>query len=281
MKTILVTGASGNLGKALVVALKSKGMRVRAASRDPGKLAPAAGVGAVAFDYTAGATHGPALEGVEGLVLIAPPLDSEAPSKLNPVIDTAKSKGVRHIVMISALGVDAVDQAPLRIVERHLMACGVPYTILRPNFFMENFSTGFLAPMVKQGGIFLAAADGKTSFISVVDIAEVAAAAFDKRLVSKEYNLTGPEALDHTSVAALISKASGRTVTYQAIPDEAMLKGLRATGMPEGAVQYVGMLYSVVRAGYAAAVTKDVQTVTGRAPTRFADYAGHSAAAWA
>jgi len=100
--------------------------------------------------------------------------------------------------LTAAMGVDAVEPAPLRIVEPHLMASGVPYTILRPNFFMENFSTGFLAPMIKQGGIFLAAADGKTSFISVVDIAEVATVAFQKGLASKEYNLTGPEALDHT-----------------------------------------------------------------------------------
>ncbi len=281
MKTILVTGASGNLGKALVAALKSKGMGVRAASRNPGKLVPDAGVEPVAFDYANRATHGPALEGVEGLVLIAPPLDSEAPAKLNPVIDTARSKGIRHIVLVTALGVDAVEQAPLRIVERHLMVSGVPYTILRPNFFMESFSTGFLAPMVKQGGIYLAAADGKTSFISVVDIADAAAAAFDLGLVSKEYNVTGPEALNHTSVAATISKVSGRAVVYQAIPEEAMLKGLRDTGMPEGAVQYVGVLYSAVRAGYTAAVTKDVQTVTGRAPTRFEDFARRSAAAWA
>jgi uncharacterized protein YbjT (DUF2867 family) len=196
-------------------------------------------------------------------------------------MDLAKERGVRHIVMASALGVDAVEQAPLRLVERHLMASGLPYTLLRPNFFMENFSTGFLAPMLKQGGIFLAAADGKTSFISVKDIAEVAAIAFVKGLGSKEYNLTGPEALDHTAVAAMISKVSGKPITYQAIPEEAMLSGLRGTGMPEGAVQYVGVLYSAVRAGYTAAVTRDVEAVTGRKPITFQDFARQAAAAWA
>ena len=64
--------------------------------------------------------------------------------------------------------------------------------------------------MLKQGGIFLAAGDGRTSFISVVDIAEVAAVALVKGLASKEHNLTGPEALDHTAVAAIISKVAGR-----------------------------------------------------------------------
>lgn len=281
MKRVLVTGSTGNLGRAVVTALKNKGINVRAAARNPGKHVFDTGIETVFFDYTNQATHAAALQDVAGIVLIAPPLDSEAPAKLNPVIDLAKARGVSHLILVSAMGVDAVEQAPLRIIERHLMASSVPYTILRPNFFMENFSTGFLAPMLKQGGIFLSAADGKTSFISVVDIAEVAAVAFVKSLLSKEYNLTGPEALDHTAVAAIISKVAGKPITYQSIPEEAMLNGLRGTGMPESAVQYVGVLYSAVRAGYMAAVTQDVETVTGRKPIIFQDFAWQNVAVWA
>jgi len=281
MKRILVTGATGNLGRAVVSTLKNAGFNVRAAARNPSKLAATSGVEPVLFAYENQATHATALQDVDGLFLVAPPLDAEAPAKLNPVIDLAKTRGVRHIVFTSALGVDAVEQAPLRIVERHLMASGVPYTILRPNFFMENFSTGFLAPMLKQGGIFLAAADGKTSFISVTDIAGVVAVAFRKGLASREFNLTGPEALDHAAVAALISKVSGRRITYQSIPEEAMLSSLRGTGMPESAVQYVGALYSAVRAGHMAAVTNDVETVTGTKPTTFEAFAIQNKMAWA
>jgi uncharacterized protein YbjT (DUF2867 family) len=281
MKRILVTGATGNLGRAVVAALRTKRITVRAAARNVGKLAPSVGIEPVLFAYENQATHKAALQDMDALFLMAPPLDPEAPAKLNPLIDLAEALGVRHIVFNSALGVDAVEQAPLRVVERYLMASGMPYTILRPNFFMENFSTGFLAPMVKQGGLFLAAADGKTSFISVADIAEIAAAAFVKGLVSKEYNLTGPEALDHNQVAAILSKVSGKSITYQAIPEEEMLSGLRGTGMPESAAQYVGVLYSAVRAGYTGAVTQDVETVTGRKSTTFETFAQQSAAAWA
>lgn len=281
MKRILVTRATGNLGRAVVSALNMKGVTVRAAARNVGRLAPSGGVEPALFAYEDQATHRAALQDVDALFLTAPPLDPEAPAKLNPVIDLAKTLGVRHIVFNSALGVDAVEQVPLRIVERYLMASGVPFTIVRPNFFMQNFSTGFLAPMVKHGGIFLAAADGRTSFISVADIAEVAVGAFVNGLVSKEYNLTGPEALDHNQVAAVISKVSGKPITYQGIAEEAMLGGLRGTGMPESAVQYVGALYSAVRAGYTGVVTRDVETVTGRKPTTFETFARQSAAAWA
>ncbi|MGO8927422.1 MAG: SDR family oxidoreductase [Limisphaerales bacterium] len=280
MERLFVTGATGNLGRAVVAALRTKGITVRAAVRNLGKLAASTDVEPVLFAYENQATHTAALQDVDALFLMAPPLDPEAPAKLNPVIDLAQTLGVRHIVLNSALGVDAVEQAPLRIVERYLMASGVPYTILRPNFFMENFSAGFLAPMVKKGGIFLAAADGKTSFISVADIAEIAVVALLNGLASKEYNLTGPEALDHNQVAAIISKVSGKSIAYQAIPEEAMLSGLRGTGMSESAVQYVGVLYRAVRAGYTGAVTRDVETVTGRKPTAFETFARQSATAW-
>jgi uncharacterized protein YbjT (DUF2867 family) len=265
----------------MVAVLKAKGFSVRAAARTPAKLAFPPGVTTVAFDYTDRATHAPALAGIEGLVLISPPLDPEVPAKVNPVIDVAKARGVRHIVMVSAIGVDAVEGAPLRLVERHLMASGVPYTILRPNFFMENFSTGFLAPMVKGGGIYLAAENAKTSFISVADIAEVAAVAFQEGLAGKEYTLTGPEALDHTAATALISQATGKTVAYHAIPEEAMLAGMRGAGMSESAVQYAGMLYGATRAGYTAGVNSQVETLTKRKPTTFAAFAQQSTSAWA
>jgi uncharacterized protein YbjT (DUF2867 family) len=184
-------------------------------------------------------------------------------------------------MLISALGVDAVEQAPLRQVERHLMASGLKYTILRPNFFMDNFTTGFLAPSVKQGAIHLAAADGKTSFIAAADIAEVAAAAIHQGLAGKEYNLTGPEALDHSTVAGIISTVGGKPVAYHPLSEEAMFQGLRGTGMPESAVQYVGVLYAAVRAGYTAAVTNDVETLTGRRPLSFEAFARQHAADWA
>lgn len=280
MNTVLVTGATGSLGRAVVSVLSTKGFKVRAAARSVAKAAFPAGVESVTFDYQAPATFDEVLKGADGAVLIAPPLDPDAPAKLMPVIDKAKGAGVQHVNFISAFGVDAVEQAPLRRIERYLMASGLNYTVLRPNFFMENFSTGFLAPMVKQGDIYLAAADGKTSFISTADIAETAASAFQKRLFGKEYSLTGPEALDHTTAASILSKVTGKSIAYHPLTEDAMFKGLRDSGLPESAVQYVGVLYGAVRAGYAAGVTKDVETVTGRKPMTFDAFARQSAAAW-
>jgi uncharacterized protein YbjT (DUF2867 family) len=279
-KSILVTGANGNLGGAVVRALAGRDLTVVAAGTHPENMQMPAGIEVRKLDYVQPATVTAALKDVDGLFLVAPPLDPEAPAKLNPVIDQAKAAGVRHIILNSALGVDQNDAAPLRVIEKHLMASGLAYTILRPNFFMENFTSGFLAPMIAQGGIFLAAGDAGTSFISVEDIAAVAADAFEKEHFGAEYNLTGPAALDHSQVAGIISEISGRKIQYQALTEEAMLQGARDQGLPEGAVQYMGVLYGAVRSGWLATVTDDVEKVVGRPAVTFGDFAQAHAAAW-
>jgi uncharacterized protein YbjT (DUF2867 family) len=278
-ETILITGATGVLGRAIVKAAVEAGLDVRQGVRNPAKAAP--GVEAVRLDYADPATVAPALAGISGLLLIAPPLDPTAPAQLRPLIDAAKSAGIRHIVFNSALGANASEDAPLRTVEHLVIDSGIPYTILRPSFFMENFSEGFLAGGINaHGAIFLAAGDGKTGFISVADIAAVAVAAFQKRLTGQEFDLTGPEALDHREVARIISAASGRAVTYHSITEAQMIAGARALGIPEPAIGYMAKLYAAVRAGYTAVLTPAVEEVLGRKPVRFEEFAHTSADAF-
>lgn len=280
IKNILVTGARGQVGGAVVKALKDGSAEVIAGGTSPENMNMPPGVRTVKIDYEQPDSVASALNAAEGLFLVAPPMDWQAPEKLNPVIDRALDAGVKHVIFNSALGMDQNEDAPLRKIERHLMASGIPYTILRPNFFMENFSSGFIAPMISQGGIFLAAADARTSFISTEDVAAVAAAAFDNGLVGAEYNLTGPSALDHAKVAGIISEVSGKSIQYQALAEEDMLQGARDQGMDEGAIEYMAMLYRAVRNGWLAAVTPDVQSVLGRPPISFGDFAQKNAAAW-
>jgi hypothetical protein len=93
-------------------------------------------------------------------------------------------------------------------------------------------------------------------------------------------DLTGPAALDHVEVAKIISSATGRTVVYHALTEEQMLEGARSHGMPESSVAYLGVLYGVVRAGYAGAVAGDFESIAGRAPITFDAFARATAASW-
>jgi len=279
--TILVTGATGHVGKAAVEAVTAKGFRVKAACRHPDKIPAARDVQPVRLDYSDPASLDGALAGVTRVFLVAPPLDPEAPGKLKPVIEKAKALHMEHIVLVSAMGVDQDERAPLRIIEHAVMDSGVHWTILRPTFFMENFSTGFVAPMIKeQSGIFLAAGSGKTSFISAKDVAAVAASAFADQLFGKVHTLTGPNALDHEEVARIVSSVVGREIRYHTLSEEAMLQGAREAGVPESAVRYMAVLYAAVRAGYTAQVTDDVKRVTGKDPTTFEAFARANKDAW-
>lgn len=279
--TILVTGATGNVGSEVAKALNKRGIKVRAGSRDPRKLSGLDGVASVKADFEDPSTFDAALDGVSGLFLIAPPADANAPAKLKPVIDKAKARGVGHIVFNSSFGANLNEQAPLCIVEHLLTQSGVNYTILRPNFFMENFSSGYIAPSIKQQrSIFLPAADAKTSFIAVRDIGETAAASFADKHYNREFDLTGPEALDHAEVAQIITDAAGVEIKYHPLSEQETIFGAKQIGMPQPMIDYMLMLYQAVRAGHTAPVTEDVQRVTGRPPIRFADFAREHATNW-
>ena len=174
------------------------------------------------------------------------------------------------------------DQAPLRIVEKHLEASDIHYNILRPNFFMENFSGGFAAGPIKEtGSIFLPASDAKTSFISVKDIAATALKCFtDSSTNGKAYNLTGSEALDHNEVAAEISRVAGKEVTYTAISDEQMRESLTQMGVPAENIAYLSMLYEIGRAGYTAPILPDLESVINRRATTFKQFVEDNRPAW-
>lgn len=278
---ILVTGATGNAGRSVVRALLAKGYAVRAATRNINRIPSNSGVEAVPFEYSDRNTFTHALEGVTGIFLVAPPMDPDVGQKLVPFIETARKAGVPHLVLLSALGVDRNTQTPLHGLEQAVFSSGIPWTILRPNFFMENFTEGFIAPMIRDhSAILLAAGDGKTSFVSSQDIAEVATAVFDQGGVGRAYSLTGSEALDHREVAELISSAVGRRVIYHDLPEENMLQGARDQGLPESAVQYLGALYAGVRAGQWAEISDDVKRVTGREAMTFQEFVEERRDAW-
>ena len=134
--------------------------------------------------------------------------------------------------------------------------------------------------MIANGGIWLAAGDAKTSFISVEDIARVAAVCFEEKRSRAEYNLTGPEALSYGEAARIISDIRGRTVTYYPISETEMMQGAREQGMPESAIEYLAQLFAFVRKGLMAEITDTVREVTGKAPMSFKEFAQKNADIW-
>ena len=124
----------------------------------------------------------------------------------------------------------------------------------------------------------MAAGEGKTSFISVSDIAEVAATAFEKKHYGAEYNLTGPEALSYGQVAEIISALCERTVIYRPVSETEMAKSARDKGLSESTVRYLADLFSAVRNGLMATITDGVRNVTGKDAVSFSEFAQRNTA---
>jgi uncharacterized protein YbjT (DUF2867 family) len=239
---ILVLGATGNIGKPLTEALVAKGEKVKAASRT-GKAV--AGTESVVFDFTDLSTIDKAFEGVDRVYMMVPTGHVDVVSLVTPALDVAIKKGVK-IVMQSVLGVDADDNIPYRQLELKVERSGVPFVILRPNWFADNFHTFWLAG-IKQGVIAVPAAQGKSSFIDVRDIAESAAAALTGvQFDGNAFNLT--------------------------IDDDAFASILTNVGVPKDYASFLASIFYPVREGWTALTTDAVETLTGHAPRNLQTY---------
>ena len=278
---ILVTGATGKVGSEIVKQLATQHMAVRAGAHHPDETKAQTGVEMVHFDYADAASIESALEGVEGLFFMSPPPQPGSDKMGQTVVDLAKQAGIKHIVKLSAAGVENNDAAPLRAAEKMVEASGIPYTHLRPSFFNQNFSTG-QAESIKNGALYLPTGDGKTAFIDTRDIAAVAVAAFTAptKHANKAYTLTGSQALDHYQVVEFISKVTGKEVKYVAMSDEDYRAMITAQGWPQPLIEMMSNLYGMVRQGWTEGITTNVTEVLGRAPITFEQFTRDYAQVW-
>ncbi len=276
MTTTLIVGASGTVGSALATRLADAGHRVRrATSRAP--TAP----DQVQLDLLTHEGLAQAFDGIDRAFLLAPPGHVNPHELLGPLIAEAQRRRLDKLVLMSAMGANADPAAPLRRAELQLEASGVPFNVIRPNWFMQNFHTFWLAGIREHGTIFLPTGQAKGSFIDAGDIAAVAAALLDGHAHDgQDFDLTGPRALDHDEAAAILSRATGRTIRYQDIPPEAMLDGLLGAGLPRPYAEFLVTILGYFKAGYAERTTDAVQTITGREPMTFERYAQAHRAHW-
>ncbi|WP_219993912.1 SDR family oxidoreductase [Aestuariibacter sp. GS-14] len=274
MKKIAVLGANGTVGQHIVPALVAAGHTVFAASRS-GKTVE--GVTGVAVDYDSPASFDTLFSAVDVAYVMLPTGYVDIETKLLPVVALAAEHGVK-VVFQSVFGVDADDSIPYRKVELALEASGTPYVILRPNWFMDNFHSFWLAG-IQHGELALPAGDAQTSFIDARDIADSAVAALtNDRFDGKAFNLTGGEALSYAEAIKLISDAIDKPVTYVANSAAAFTNGLINVGVPADYAHFLAAIFEPVAAGYTAAISGDVLQLTGHQPRRFADYLATNAA---
>jgi uncharacterized protein YbjT (DUF2867 family) len=279
---ILVTGATGNVGHQVGKALLESGQAVVAPAKDErdARRVPE-GAEPRFFRFGRPETYPAAFEGVNKLFLMRPPQISDVKRYLFPVIDYAKGAGVTHIVFLSLIGVERNKRVPHYKVEQYLARCGVPYTLVRPSFYMQNLSTTHRQEIVEEDKIAVPVGKARTSFIDVRDAGAVAAKVLSEPgHENRFYELTGGEALDYYQVADLFTEILGRKITYT---DPSLLRFVYETVARGGKLPFalvMAFLYAQTKRGMADRVTDEVARLLGRPPITMRQYIQDYAQVW-
>jgi uncharacterized protein YbjT (DUF2867 family) len=271
--TTLVLGATGKTGSRVAADLINRGLPVRTAARSGAD---------VAFDWSDRDSYAPALKDVKRVYLIAPTLRIDFAEDVSTFLDEAEAAGVAHVTFLSAYG---IEHAPAEVANRgveldllHRQRLG--HTILRPAWFMQNFSETFLKPV--NGAIMVPTGNGSEAFIDAEDIAAVAATtlADPTAHAGAAYSLTGPQALTVSEAASLISDAAGQTIRHLDLDREAWIAGAIANGVPAEYGAVLRPLTETVASGNGSRPNDTVEQITGTPPRTFRDFARKNAAAW-
>ncbi|SFO51530.1 NmrA family NAD(P)-binding protein [Amycolatopsis rubida] len=278
MDTVLVTGATGTVGSALIPALQDRGSTVRAMTRGR----PVDGVETVIADLRDPASIAVALKGVDAVFLNSPSAPDAAELQIQ-FANLARDAGVHRLVLLSQYAARA--DSPVRFlrwhaeVEARVEKLGIDYTVLRPNLYLQallNFSA-----TVARGFIAAPIGDAAVSAIDTRDISAAAAAALTADGHSgRTYTLTGPRAVTHAQIADALSAATGRDIAFHDAPASqfaAALAGLLPSWQIGGLVED----YAHYARGEAAEVHTAVADLTGRPARDLTDFALDYSAAFA
>jgi uncharacterized protein YbjT (DUF2867 family) len=270
---VLVLGGTGKTGSRLAARLAKFGLGVRTAARHGAD---------VHFDWDDPTTHSPALQGTDRLYLVAPVMRVDFAEQVATFLDLAEAVGVRHVTYLSAYGIDeAPPEVALRTVELDLIGRGaMTHSILRPAWFMQDFSETFLKPV--DGSITVPTANGSEAFIDAGDIAAVAAEtlANPEAHAGTAYALTGPEAMTVSEAAEIIAEVTGTPMKHNDIDRDLWIQGAVAAGVPAEYGVMLRMLMETVASGRGSRPNDNVEEVTGAPPIRFVDFARRTAQAW-
>ncbi|WP_084622748.1 MULTISPECIES: NAD(P)H-binding protein [Nocardioides] len=268
MSQILVIGARGKTGRYVASGLVSRGVSVKAASRNPDELSGGHGV-PTRFDWHDGSTWEPALVGVDAVYLVKPESD-DVVEIVTEFLRAMEDAGVRRLVLLSECATHTrSDDVTERRVELAVEATNLQWTILRPSWFMQDIiDDDFFGPMVRDDGIIVMTTGGSaTAWIHVRDIAEVAVELLiGGGSIGQALNLTGPEALTLKELAERITAAAGTPVLGVEETVAEAESRMRRDGFDEDTIAYLTRIVESIIEGHTANVTGDVERIVGHPP---------------
>jgi uncharacterized protein YbjT (DUF2867 family) len=281
MKTVLVTGVRGKTGRQVAAALvQLRGVAVRGAGRNVSDM-NIPGVVPSRFDWEDSASWPDAVADVEAIYLVKPKTADPAET----VASFLRSAGkIEKVVLLSEIDAGHRDEATdERRVEKVIEALPIAWTILRPNWFMQNYTEpSYYLEAIRDAGELKVPTGGQpTSFVDTRDIADVATAALLNSVYEgRSYTLTGPQALTLAEVVRSIGQAAGHEVRYIDPPLDDYLEALSKKGTPKATVEYSRRVYDCIREGRTSTISPDIEQVTGHLPRSFSAFVEENKKVW-
>ncbi len=276
MKRLLITGATGNVGMEVIRALHQEGcsLELTAGVRDIHKdysMLTSLGCRITRFDFTAVDSYRQALADCDILFLLRPPQISQVKRYFQPLVEMAKASGVKHIVFLSVQGAENSRLIPHHKIEALVRKSGIPYTFLRPAYFMQNFTTTLRKDIINHHHIFLPAGNTLFTLIDVRDIGCAAARVLQNTELhlNKAYDLTSNEKLNFQQMAEKISSITGISIQYQSPGPFRFFLVKRKEGQPVMLILVMIMLHYLPRFQKQPPLSDAVYKLTGTQPVGF------------
>lgn len=271
---VLITGGKGKTGRRVASRLTATGIDIVIATRTPD------GPWERRFDW-ADPSSASAFDGCDAVYLVAPTDRTDHLSVMQPLLEEAMERGVRRFVLLSS-SLIAPGGPMMGEVHAWLAESAPEWAVLRPSWFMQNFSEGPHTTTIRDEGIiYSATATGRVGFIDAEDIAATAAACLTATTpLNSDVVLSGPEALSYDDIAAIIAAALGRPVRHLSLDPAALTARFVARGLPPDYAKTLAGLDADIAAGAEDCTTPGVQRVTGQQPTSFRAFANRVLESW-
>ena len=279
-ETILITGATGTIGRELTKQLALlDGVRVRAGVHSVVKgenLKRLPHVEVVEMEFTKPESLHAAFTHADKVFMITPFTDNQV-EMAKILVDEAKRNGVKHLVKLSVLGADNDQGIQIaewhREVEDYIVQSGIPYTFLRPASFMQNFVHFNSKSIQQENTIYIPIGDGKVSYIDSRDVAAVGVEVLTGTgHEGKTYDLTGSDALSVNEVANIMSEVTGKPVRFVDVPENAAKDAMEQEKVPEWMIAAILELNGAYKSGSGEYISDNVEALTGRHPHTFRQF---------
>lgn len=285
MGKILVTGATGNVGKYVTEYLIKQARGVKAAGMHEEKARALFGEGAeyCRFDFEKPETFENALQDVDRVFIMRPPQMGN-PEDFRPFIETMKKQNtIKLVVFLSLIGIEKNPAPPHHKIEKMLRNSGIPWCFVRPSFFMQNLSGVHAFEIKHFNRIVIPAGRALTSFVDAKDIGEISAKILAEPdiHINKAYDLTGPEALSYEEAAKIMSRELKKEIVYTGVSiHTAFTYWTKIRGLEKNYAMVMCMLYLMTRMGTARTVSDDFEKVMGKKPRSFGNFVRENREAW-